>query len=59
MKFNIGEWVTVDFALSDIAAYCNWNQGSGWWQWQIFYFHDQGATISDIYVSGFTLHKNG
>lgn len=56
---NIGEWVTVDFALSDIAAYCNWNQGSGWWQWQIFYFHDQGATISDIYVSGFTLHKNG
>ena len=56
---NIGEWVTVDFALSDVAAYCNWNQGSSWWQWQMFYFHDQGATISDIYVSGFTLHKNG
>ena len=53
---NIGEWVTVDFALSDVAAYCNWNQGSRWWQWQMFYFHDQGATVSDIYVSGFTLH---
>ena len=56
-KVDVGEWVTVDLDLSDVAAYCKWNEGSNWWQWQLFYFYYNGTTVTDIYVSGFTLLK--
>ena len=54
---NVGEWVTVDLNLSDVAAYCTWNSDNNWWQWQLFYFYDNNTTVTDIYVSGFTLLK--